>query len=61
MKTRPYIKNLRHSSLESNVFYISEKFQYQVYNIKREILGQKLKWKKLIKIYFPRNLKMFSI
>ena len=43
MRTRPQIKNLRHCFLESNVFDIPEKFQCQVYNIKREILGQKIK------------------
>ena len=45
IKTRAYQKNLRHSSLQSYVFDISEKFQYQVCNIKREILGQKIKVK----------------
>ena len=34
IKTRAYLKNLRQCSLQSNVFDISEKFQYQVYNIK---------------------------
>ena len=47
IKTRAYLKNLRHSSLQSNVFNISEKFQYQVWNIKREIFGQKIKVKKI--------------
>ena len=47
MKTRAYLKNLRHSSLQSNVFDIYEKFQYQVCNIKREILGQKIKVKNI--------------
>ena len=42
-------------------FDISEKFQYQVWNIKRVILGQKIKVKKMIKIYFPRKLKMFNM
>ena len=46
IKTRAYIKNLRHSSLKRDVFDISEKFQYQVYNIKQEILGQNIKVKK---------------
>ena len=46
IRTRAYIKNLRHSSLQRDVFGISEKFQYQVYNIKQEILGQKIKVKK---------------
>ena len=30
IKTRAYLNNLRHSSLQSNVFDIYEKFQYQV-------------------------------
>ena len=47
IKTRAYLKNLRHSSLQSNVFDIYEKFQYQVCNIKREILGQKIKVKNI--------------
>ena len=47
IKTRAYLRNLRHSSLQSNVFDISEKFQYQVCNIKREILGQKIKVKNI--------------
>ena len=46
IKTRAYLKDLRHSFLQSNVFDISEKFQYQVCNIKREILSQKIKVKK---------------
>ena len=47
IKTRAYLKILRHSSLQSNVFDISKKFQYQVCNIKREILGQKIKVKNI--------------
>ena len=47
IKTRAYLKNLRHSCLQSNVFDISEKFQYQVCNIKREIIGQKIKVKSI--------------
>ena len=47
IKTRAYLKYLRHSSLQSNVFDISVKFQYQVCNIKREILGQKIKVKNI--------------
>ena len=46
IKTRAYLRNLRHCSLQSNVSDISEKFQYQVWNIKRDILGQKIKVKK---------------
>ena len=42
IKTRAYLKNLRHISLQSNVFDIYEKFQYRVCNIKREIFGQKI-------------------
>ena len=56
IKTRAYIKYLRYSTLWRDVFDISEKFQYQVYNIKQEILGQKIK----VKIYFPEKLKMFN-
>ena len=37
MKTRAYLKNLRSSSLQSNVFDISEKFQYQVYNSEKSL------------------------
>ena len=40
------IENPRHSSLQSTVFNIYEYFEYQVYNIKLEILGQKIKVKK---------------
>ena len=47
IKTRAYLKILRHSSLQSNVFDISEKFQYQVCNIKREILGQRIEVKNI--------------
>ena len=61
IKTRAYIQNLRQRSLQRDVFDISEKFQYQVYNIKQEILGQKIEVKELIKIYFPEKLKMFNI
>ena len=46
IKTKAYIQNLRHRSLQGNAFDISERFQYQLYNIKQEILGQKLKVKK---------------
>ena len=50
MKTKAYIKNLRHFSLHSNVFDISKKIQYQGYSIKREIFGRKIKVKKIGKM-----------
>ena len=57
----PKKRNLRHGSLQKNDFDIPEKFQYPIHNIKREILGQKIKVKKLIKIYFSKTLSMFNI
>ena len=49
IKTKAHTQNLRQSFLQGNVFDISEKFQYQIYNIKREILGQKIKVEKIDK------------
>ena len=36
IRIRAYIKNLRHDFLQRDVFDISEKFQYQVYNNKQK-------------------------
>ena len=44
------MKNLRHNSLRSNVIDTFEKCYDPVYIIKREILGQKIKVEKTIKI-----------
>ena len=56
IKTRASINNLRHRSLQSNVFDISENFQYEVYSIKQEILGRKIKVKKNgLKYIFSKN------
>ena len=42
-KTRPYIKNLRHSSLDGNVGYTYQKFQLSICHSKRDINVQKIK------------------
>ena len=42
-KTRPYIKNLRHSSLDQNVGYMYREFQLSIYHSKRDIDVQKIK------------------
>ena len=39
------MKNLRDIYLQSKVFDISDKFLYQVYTIKRDILGKEIKVK----------------
>ena len=44
-----------------NVFDISEKCQYLVCNTEQEILDQKIKMKKLIKIYFSKKQSMLKI
>ena len=43
-----YIKNLRHSSLYSNVFHKYQKFQIYNVNIKGDMHNQKVKVKKYI-------------
>ena len=42
-KTRPYIKNLRQSSLDQNVGYMYRIFQLSIYYSKRYIDFQKIK------------------
>ena len=41
----PYIRNLRHNSLDLNVFYMFLKFQNCTCNTKRDIDVQKIKVK----------------
>ena len=48
IKTRTYIKILRHISLQMNVLSMSLKFQICTINNKRDILDQKIKVKKLV-------------
>ena len=43
--TRAEIKKLRHFYLQGNVLVISERFHEILYNIKQNILGQKVKVK----------------
>ena len=48
IKTRTYIKNLRHGSLQINVFYMYVKFHGWEMIIKGDILVQKIKVRKSI-------------
>ena len=48
IKTRASIRNLRQNFLQKNVSDTSEKKQYPVHYTKREVLGQKIKVKKII-------------
>ena len=43
IKTRPYIKDLRHSSLDQDVGYMYREFQLSIYHSKRDIDVQKIK------------------
>ena len=51
MKTRPYIKNLRHSSLEKNVVYMHKRFQKSIYYSKGDIDVQKIKVKNVFFVF----------
>ena len=42
IKTKPLIKNLRHGSLHMNVINKPVKYGQNLYNIKREILDEKI-------------------
>ena len=42
------MKNLRHTSLDWNVFFMSVKFYYWEMSIKRDVLAQKTKVKKSV-------------
>ena len=48
MRTRIYIKNLRHDSLQMNVFYMHVNFNVWEMIIKGDILDQKIKVEKSI-------------
>ena len=52
IKTRAYIKILRHSSLQMNVLIMPWKLEVCNVNIKRDILDQKIKVKKSV-LNFP--------
>ena len=42
MKTRTYIKNLRHASLDKYATYALLKFQFVLLNNKEDVLAQKI-------------------
>ena len=48
VKTRTYIQNLRHGSLQMNVFYLYVKFHGWEMIIRGDVLVQQIKVKKLI-------------
>ena len=52
-QTKTYIKNLRHSSLDSNVFNMYVKFQICNLHNKRGVHVQKIKVKKIILEFIP--------
>ena len=61
MKTRAYIRNMRHRSLHTNVFYNCVKFYVWEMNINGDILVQKIKVKKYIfKFLAPSFCYLFS-
>ena len=67
-KTRPEIKNLRHSSLDRNVGYMYRKFQLSIYYNKPDIDVQKIKvenaffvYSRPCHLYFPLSFLMIFI